>query len=120
MGGSVGGVSEDGRGGSLLSLLFTDGGSYFQRGSPVLRDPNKAPKSNSGGGMPPERSRFACKVILLFAARLVASNGPGTWLPYLLWCGQVVRKNRDAAAATRSSETQTWSGGGSLGRGTAR
>lgn len=75
---------------------------------------------NKGGGMPPEKSTLDCNVILLFAARLLASNGPGTLLPFRLCWGQVMRKNRAAACERRSSEIQTVSATVLRGDGTAR
>jgi hypothetical protein len=102
------------------SFGFNDGGSYFHTGSLGWRDANKAPKLNNGGGMPPAPSTLDCRVIRLFAARRLASNGPGTLLPCLRCCGQVVRKNRVTACERTSSETQTWSRAVLCGDGTAR
>lgn len=70
--------------------------------------------------MPTAGSILDCSVILLFAARRLASNGPGTLLPCLRCCGQVVRKTLARAWERRSSESQTWSRARLGGGGTAR
>jgi hypothetical protein len=55
-----------------------------------------------------------------FAALLLASNGPGTWLPWRFWCGQVLRKNRWSVLDKSSSEIQMCCGMGGWSDCTAR
>jgi hypothetical protein len=55
-----------------------------------------------------------------FAALFLASNGPGTLLPWRFCCGQVLWKNRCTANDRTSSGTQICCGAGAWSDCTAR
>lgn len=71
----------------------SDGGSYLHAGWGFARKPNSAPRLNDVGklswGWNPAET-----VIRRFDARLLASNGPGTWLPWRFCCGGELRTKR--------------------------
>lgn len=86
-------------------LCCGEGASYLQVGWVSLRKPNSAPRLN-GGGKLSCGWKLAEMAMRRFEALLLASNGPGTWLPWRFWCGHELRKNRLTAWDNCSSEIQ--------------